>query len=147
MRRVLDTLPDLAQGTPGTFVLAARALSLGLLGQFLVAGQALFRDVEVWSAHAALGIGLVLPVIALLGGVLLTRRLRCFAWWTGLVALLYAMQVALGAGGEALPLWLHPFNGALLLVASLVLLAKVERRRAALAANAVVATEERLPPS
>jgi succinate dehydrogenase/fumarate reductase cytochrome b subunit len=146
VRRVHDTLGDLAQGTPASFVLAARALPLGLLGQFLVAGQALFRDAEVWGVHATLGIVLVLPVVALLGGALLTRRLRGFAWWTGLGALLYTAQVALAAGGEALPLSLHPFNGALLLVASLVLLAKVERRRAAMAAHAAVAAGARLPP-
>ena len=143
MRRVHDTLPDLARGTPGSFVLAARALPVGVLGQFLVAGQALFRNAEVWGAHAALGIGLALPVVALLVGALLTPRLRGFAWWAGLVALLYAVQVALGAGGEALALSLHPFNGALLLVASLVLLVKVERRRAAAAAGGARALSPR----
>jgi len=133
MERVHDTLRDLGQGTPGGFVLAARALPLGLLGQFLLAGQALFRDGEVWGAHAALGAALGLPVLVLLGGALLVGRLRGFAWWAAAVALLFGVQVGLGAAGDGLALSLHPFNGALLLAASLVLLAKVERRRGAAA--------------
>jgi hypothetical protein len=47
---------------------------------------------------------------------------------------LYVAQVALGAADAALPLSLHPLNGALLLAASLVLLARVERGRDAMAA-------------
>lgn len=140
MVRVHDTLLDLGQGTPGYFVLAARAVPVGLLGQFLVAGQALFRDDQAWGVHAILGSALVLPVIAMVGGALLTRRLRGFGWWAGAVGLLYGVQVALGVGGEALPLSLHPFTGAVLLVASLVLLAKVERRRSAVATAGVGGT-------
>jgi hypothetical protein len=56
MVRVHDTLLDLAPGTPGYFVLAARALPVGLLGHFLVAGRMLFHDGEAWRAHAALSI-------------------------------------------------------------------------------------------
>jgi hypothetical protein len=43
--------------------------------------------------------------------------------------LLYLAQIALAASANPLPLSLHPVNGALLLTASLILLAKVERRR------------------
>ncbi|MGX9963421.1 DUF6220 domain-containing protein [Roseomonas sp. F4] len=128
MERVHDTPLDLAAGTPGWFTLAARLLPAGLLGQFLLAGLALFGPAPGWGAHAALGLTLLLPVAALLAGALAGRHLRGFRWWAWLVALLYMAQVALGAAGQGLPLALHPFNGALLLVASLVLLAKVERR-------------------
>ncbi|MDP3418676.1 DUF6220 domain-containing protein [Falsiroseomonas sp.] len=119
---------------PAPFVLAARALPLGLLAQFLTAGQALFRDGGLWGAHAALGVALALPVAGLLGGTLLVRRLRGFAASACLIAGLYVAQVALGAADAALPLSLHPLNGALLLAASLVLLARVERGRDVMAA-------------
>lgn len=45
------------------------------------------------------------------------------------ILVLYLIQIALAAKVDPLPLSLYPFNGALLLTASLVLLAKVERRR------------------
>lgn len=118
---------------PPPFVLAARALPIGLLAQFLTAGQALFRDGGLWGAHAALGVALALPVAGLLGAALLLRRLRGFAASACIIAGLYVAQVALGAAGAALPLSLHPLNGALLLAASLVLLAQVERGRDAMA--------------
>jgi hypothetical protein len=119
---------------PAPFVLAARVLPLGLLAQFLTAGQALFRDGGLWGVHAALGVALALPVAALLGGALLVRRLRGFTASAFLIAGLYVAQVALGAAEAALPLSLHPLNGALLLAASLVLLARLERARDATAA-------------
>jgi hypothetical protein len=119
---------------PAPFVLAARALPLGLMAQFLTAGQALFRDGGLWGAHAALGLTLALPVAGLLVGALLVRRLRGFAASACLIAGLYVAQVALGAADAALPLSLHPLNGALLLAASLVLLARLERGRDAMAA-------------
>ncbi|PWS34275.1 hypothetical protein DFH01_24925 [Falsiroseomonas bella] len=129
MRSLPDALPP-----PAPFVLAARALPLGLLAQFLTAGQALFRDGGLWDAHAALGVTLALPVGGLLGGALLVRRLRGFATSACLIAGLYVAQVVLGAADAALPLSLHPLNGALLLAASLVLLVRVERGRDAMAA-------------
>ncbi|MCG7624982.1 DUF6220 domain-containing protein [Epibacterium sp. Ofav1-8] len=80
--------------------------------------------------HAALGGALSFPALALDGGSLFLRRLNGFGWWGGLTFALYLTQIALAAGANPLPLSLHPFNGALLLTASLILLAKVERRRA-----------------
>lgn len=124
-----DTFTDLGAGTPVWFTLAARALPLGLLAQFLSAGVALFRDGEVWLLHAAVGGALSLPVLGLAGGALFVRRLRGFGWWAGLTLVLYLVQVALAAGANPSLLSLHPFNASLLLTASLVLLAKVERRR------------------
>ncbi|MFD1912279.1 DUF6220 domain-containing protein [Halodurantibacterium flavum] len=130
MQKTHDTFTDLGAGTPAWFALAARALPIGIFSQFLSAGTALFRDAELWILHTAIGGTLVIPVLALAGGALAVPRLRGFGWWVGLVLVLYLLQVALAAGGEPLPLSLHPLNAAFLLTASLVLLAKVERRRA-----------------
>ncbi len=124
-----DTFVDLECGAPGWFTWSARLLPIGLLTQFLSAGSALFRNGEFWEMHAAVGGVLAIPVLALVGGSLSVSRLRGFGWWAGLVFLLYLVQVLLAAGSEPLPLSFHPFNGALLLTASLALLAKVERAR------------------
>lgn len=125
-----DTLADLDRGTPLWFTASAYALPAGLLGQFLLAGLALFSNGEMWGLHAAVGGLLSVPALALLGGSLALPRLRGFGWWAGLIVLLYGIQVALAAGSVPAALSLHPFNGALLLSSSLILLAKVERRRA-----------------
>ncbi|AMY68369.1 DUF6220 domain-containing protein [Frigidibacter mobilis] len=129
MKQTHGTLTDLGRGTPGWFTLSARALPLGLLAQFLSAGSALFHDGTLWELHGAVGGALSLPVFALLGGAMLHRRLNGFGWWAGLATLLYLTQIALAAGAAPL-LVLHPLNGALLLTTSLILLAKVEHRRA-----------------
>lgn len=125
-----DTFTDPGAGTPMWFTLAARILPIGILGQFLSAGTALFRDAELWGLHGAMGGALAVPILALAYGAVFLRRLRGFSWWAGLTLALYLMQVALAAGANPLALSLHPFNAALLLTASLILLAKVERRRA-----------------
>jgi hypothetical protein len=130
MERTHDTFTDLHLGTPGWLTFSARLLPIGIVGQFLSAGTALFRDTEWWGLHAGLGGALSLPVVALVAAALFVRRLRGFSWWAGLIFLLYLVQVALAAGAAPLALSLHPLNGALLLSASLIFLAKVERRRA-----------------
>lgn len=130
MDRSHDGLTDVPRGTPVWFTLAARALPLGILAQFLSAGVALFGDSSLWGAHGAVGGTLSLLVLALLGGAIAIPRLRGLGWWAGLNGLLYLSQVALAAVATPLALSLHPVNGALLLTTSLVLLAKVERRRA-----------------
>lgn len=68
-----------------------------------------------------------MPIIVL-RAVIFIPRLRGFNWWAGLVFTLYIVQFALAAGANSQPLAFHPFNGTLLLMTSLVLLAKVERR-------------------
>lgn len=125
-----DTFAELDRGTPRWFAVAARILPLGILVQFLSAGASLFGDGALWRLHASFGGALFLSAAALLVGALFIARLRGFGWWAGLVVLLYLIQVALAARGAPALLSLHPFNGALLLVASLVLVAKVERRAA-----------------
>jgi hypothetical protein len=72
---------------------------------------------------------LLLPVATLLVGALKIRRLRRLGWWAGVFAALCVAQLALAAGPTPPLLALHPLNGALLLCASIVLVAKVERRR------------------
>ncbi len=124
-----DTLTDLQLGTPGWFTFCARLLPIGLFAQFLTAGFALFQESSFWEAHAVLGGALSVPIMMVIGGSLVTHRLRGFGWWAGLLVLLYLVQVSLAAGGSPLPLALHPLNGAILLAASLILLLKVERRR------------------
>jgi hypothetical protein len=130
MTKMHDTLVELGRGTPGWFTWSARLLPVGLLAQFLSAGSALFQNGELWGIHAAVGGILAVPALALVGGSLSLSWLRGFGWWSGLVFILYVSQVLLAAGSQPLPLSFHPFNGALLLTTSLVLLAKVERRRA-----------------
>jgi hypothetical protein len=123
-----DTLRDLEHGTPALFLWSARAVPALLGAQFLLAGLALFGGMS-WDLHASVGVVVGLPVLVLAGGALGLVRLRGFGWWAGLTLILYLTQVGL-AMADTGALALHPFNGALLLTSALVLLAKVERRRA-----------------
>lgn len=123
-----DTFRDLSSGTPAPFIVAARSLPVGLGLQFLLAGQALYGGIG-WEAHVTVGGIISLPFLGLAGYALLVPRLRGFAWWAGSLLVLYLVQVGLAATGGA-ALAFHPFNAALLLTASLVLLFKVERRNA-----------------
>ncbi|MBO1039982.1 DUF6220 domain-containing protein [Brucella pituitosa] len=128
MTKVHDTLTDLHLGTPLWFVLSARLLPLGIVSQFLSAGAALFIGTWDWDIHKGIGGALSLPIMVLLAGVFAVPRLRGFNWWAGLVCVLYVVQFSLAAGANSLALAFHPFNGALLAMASLILLIKVERR-------------------
>jgi len=130
MEKQHDTFVDLHLGTPLWFTFLARLLPVLLFAQFVTAGLGLFFDAQLIGLHMTLGFVLALPPLGLLAGSLMVRRLRGFGWWAGVVFLLYLVQVALAAGGNPLPMSLHSANGALLLAASLVLLFKVERRRA-----------------
>ncbi|MGK7869201.1 DUF6220 domain-containing protein [Falsiroseomonas sp. E2-1-a20] len=129
MKQVHDTLRDLERGTPLWFTASGWLMPAGILAQFLLAGQALFGGSD-FSSHAMLGSLLALPVLVLLLGVLAVRRLRGFGWWAGFLAVLTLVQFVLAGGGGSPLLVNHLFNGALVLIASLVLLAKIERRRA-----------------
>ena len=130
MEKTHDTLADLHLGTPFWFTALARLLPIGIFVQFLSAGLGLFLNPDLFGLHGAIGIALSLPAIGLVTGALLIRRLRGFGWWAGIVLALYAVQIGLAASAAPVPLSLHPANGALLLSASLILLAKVERRGA-----------------
>lgn len=98
--KVHDTFFDLEHGTPVWFSWAARLLPIGLLAQFLSAGTALFQNDEFWGVHATVGLLLVIPVLALVGGAVIAARLRGFGWWVSLLFLLYLVQVVLAVGAE-----------------------------------------------
>lgn len=130
MIRQHDTLRHPHRGTPPWFTLSAWMLPAGLFLQFLLAGGALFQEAGLWGLHGAVGGLLAVPVLTMLAGALWIRHLRGFGWWAGVILVLYGVQLALAADAQPLPLAFHPFNASLLLAASLVQLAKVERRRA-----------------
>ncbi len=134
-----DTLTGLRLGTPAWFTALAWLLPLGLFGQFASAGLGLFLDPNLLGLHGALGAALSLPVLGLVAGAALIRRLHGFGWWAWTLLALYLVQVGLAAGRVPALLSLHPANGALLLSASLVFLAKLERRRAGTGALAQAA--------
>ncbi|MBS4009247.1 MAG: hypothetical protein KGZ72_00675 [Roseovarius sp.] len=124
-----DTLAERRVGTPAPFIAAAFSLPALIALQFLLAGQALFAGLP-WDLHGAFGGVIVIPVFTLLWCSFIVRRLRGFGWWAGVIGLLYALQLALASFGPG-ALALHPFNAALLLTASLIVLFKVERHRSA----------------
>ncbi|MCQ4629405.1 hypothetical protein GB927_005110 [Shinella sp. CPCC 100929] len=119
---------------PFWFLRAARAVPAGILAQYLLAGLALFQDGLFWAWHGGLGLAIFLPIAAMALAAWLARPARALRWWTGLLVVLYVLQVVLIVSGQSfgsgLLQALHPFNGGLMLVASLVLVAKVERNRA-----------------
>lgn len=120
--------------TPFWYGQAARAVSAGILLQYLLAGLGLFHDGWFWSWHGGLGLLLLLPITAMALAAWLGRATRPLRWWAGLLVVLYLGQVASIAigksSGSGVLQALHPFNGGLMLAVSLVLLAKVERNRA-----------------
>lgn len=124
-----ESSATLHAGVPTWFTLLAWLLPIGIFAQFVSAGLGLFLNPGLLGLHGGVGMALSLPAIALPAAAFLDRRLRGFGWRAGVVLGLYAVQVALAAGGEPVPLSFHPANGALLLTASLVLLAEVERQR------------------
>lgn len=135
MAKTHDTFTDLHVGTPIWFTASAWLLPLGILAQFVSAGFGLFIDAELLGLHGGIGIAMSLLVIALLTGALAIRRLRGFGWWAGVILALYAAQIVLAALGAPVMLALHLVNASLLLTASIVLVFKIERRRAQNAAS------------
>ncbi|WP_394199168.1 DUF6220 domain-containing protein [Litoreibacter albidus] len=123
-----DTFVALDRGTPALFVWSARLLPVALAGQFFLAGQSLFAGLP-WSLHGMLGGLAAVPILIMATMACAIGYLRGFAWWAFGGLALYGVQIAL-ATGSATMLALHPFNASLLLTAALVLLAKIERRRA-----------------
>jgi hypothetical protein len=119
---------------PFWYLQAARAVPVGILAQYLLAGLALFHDGLFWGWHGGLGMLLLLPIGAMALAAWLGGRMRPLRWWAGLLAVLYVLQIVLIVIGQnfgsGLLQALHPFNGGLMLVASLVIVAKAERNRA-----------------
>ncbi|SOD98309.1 DUF6220 domain-containing protein [Caenispirillum bisanense] len=117
--------------TPVWFATCIRIMPLGVLMQFLLAGFGLFEDAG-FEMHVVVGAALGVPAFAIFAGAVLVARLRPLAWWAGSLVASYLVQVALAAGGDPSLLAYHPFNGALVLVASVVLFAEVEHGKASL---------------
>ena len=129
MSELNSLVTNSSQKIPRWYPLLAWFFPCSVLGQFLIAGGALFRSADLWGIHAIIGGALFFPASALLVGTLYAPQLRTLRGWAGLTFFLYLVQVVLGAGSKPLLLSAHPFNGALMLGASLALLAKVEHLR------------------
>ncbi|NYI30320.1 DUF6220 domain-containing protein [Sulfitobacter geojensis] len=123
-----DTFVALDRGTPALFVWSARLLPVALAAQFFLAGQSLFADLP-WSIHGTVGGLAGVPIVVIATMAFAIGYLRGFAWWALGALALYGVQITLAAGSATM-LALHPFNASLLLITALVLLAKIERRRA-----------------
>lgn len=123
---------------PLWYLHAARAVPVGILGQYLLAGLALFQDGAFWAGHGGLGTLLSLPIAAMALASWFGKAARPLRWWAGLLAGLYVLQIVLIVTGQTIGSGLlqalHPFNGGVMLVVALVLVAKVERSRARAAA-------------
>ena len=119
---------------PFWYLQAARSVPAGILAQYLLAGLALFQDGVFWAWHGGLGMLLSVPISAMALAAWLLAQTRPLRWWAGLLAGLYVTQIVLIVSGQNLESGLlqalHPFNGGLMLVAALVIVAKVERNRA-----------------
>ncbi|MCJ8052157.1 DUF6220 domain-containing protein [Shinella curvata] len=122
---------------PLWYRLTVRTVPAGILVQYLLAGLGLFYDGLFLDWHGGLGMLLFLPITALVLASWFGGQMHPLRWWAGLLAMLHAVQVALitvgQSSGSGILQALHPFNGGLMLAASLVLLAKVERNRAPMA--------------
>lgn len=120
-----------ARIAPRYFVHAARTIPLLILAQFLLAGLSLFHDAAIWEWHGIVGSLLIIPIVVILAGALATARVRPLRWWAIAVAVLYVLQIVFIVAGQNIGSGvlqaLHPFNAGLLLAASLVVVAKIER--------------------
>ncbi|NDV87676.1 hypothetical protein GTW51_13290 [Aurantimonas aggregata] len=123
-----DTFRHLDLGTPVFFTLTARILPGLLAIRFLLVAQPLSGGL-LGDIHALIGDLVGFQVLVIAGYAFFMSRLRGFGWWACVIVLTYLAQFALAASGPV-ALVFHTFNAALLLSASLVLLFKVERRRA-----------------
>lgn len=120
-----------ARLAPRWFAMSAAAVPIGILGQFLLAGTALFVDAANWGLHSALGALLALPIGVVAVAPLFRRQVRALRHWGGALGILYLAQIALIVSAESFGSGtlqaLHVFNAGLLLVAALVVVAKIER--------------------
>lgn len=116
---------------PRFVMLAARSIPIIIVAQFLLVGLSMFQDAAIWEWHSVLGFVLLVPVTTILIATLTRRGVQPLRWWAMMLALLYALQivwvVAGQASGSGMLMAMHPFNASLLLIASLVIVAKIER--------------------
>lgn len=114
-------------------VWAARLVPVAIAAQFLLAGLGLFDDAAAWAWHGALGFGLIVPIGIVLVASLINETAQPWRGRAGILSCLYILQpVLIIAGqetGSGLLQALHPFNGALLLAASLWLAATAQPAR------------------
>ncbi|WP_181703666.1 DUF6220 domain-containing protein [Chthonobacter albigriseus] len=101
---------------------AARVTPLGVMGQFLFAGLALFHDAAFWAFHGALGGLLALPIGIVLFAAYRQERHRTLLRPAGLLAVAYLVQLTLAGLGQATDigalLALHLVNAGLVLGAA-----------------------------
>lgn len=120
-----------AKIAPRVVVLAARSIPLIIVAQFLLAGLSMFQDAAIWEGHGVLGFVAFVPIAAVLIATLTRPSVRPLRWWAMVLALLYALQiiwiVAGQMSGSGMLMAMHPFNASLLLIAALVIVAKLKR--------------------
>lgn len=127
-RKALDCRPwKSTTAVPGWVIWTAWVVMIGLLGQFLLAGLALFTVFAGWGAHRALGVALLLPILAVLVTSFWTQAARPLRWWGLVLAGFYLVQVTLAAVALEGLKALHVFNAPLVLLAAMALLVKIER--------------------
>lgn len=116
---------------PRYLVYAARLVPPGILAQFFLAGLSMFQDAGVWEVHGTVGFLLLIPVAVVSVAPLLVASVRSLRWWGGILGALYVTQVAwMVAGqntGSGMLQAMHVFNAGLLLLAALVIVAKLEK--------------------
>lgn len=115
-----------AKQVPGWVIWTAWVAVIGLLGQFLLAGLALFTGLADWGAHRALGVALLFPILTLVATSFWTPAARPLRWWGSVLAGLYLLQVMLATAELEGLKALHVLNAPLVLLAAVVLLVKIE---------------------
>lgn len=114
-----------SRGTPAPGYFQALALSVPvLIGlQLFLAGLAIFSDGVAWEWHKALGGGIGVVILAMLGLAIARPAVRSYLLSTGLLFVLYCLQFVWLELGEALGSGtlqaLHPANALLINIASL----------------------------
>ncbi len=111
----------------------ARLIPVGISAQFLLAGLGLFSDAAAWPWHGALGFLLIPAIGVVLVASWRDETARPWRGRAGILSCLSMLQPVLMIAGQetgsGLLQALHPFNGALMLAASLWLAAGVQPAR------------------
>jgi hypothetical protein len=100
-------------GSSGAVFSALVVVTLvGIAGQFVLAGLSVFGAAPAWDLHGVSGGLIALPVFGMLALSLAVPDLRPFRRDTGVLTVIYLLQVALAGLGSAYPLIgaLHPLN-------------------------------------
>jgi hypothetical protein len=116
-----------AKTAPRWFVLSAATVPPGILGQFMLAGLSLFVEARFQGMHESLGFLLAVPIGIVATAPFLRRDVKALRHWAGLLGILYLLQIVLAASGSGLAQAVHVLNAGLLLVAALVIIAKIVR--------------------